>query len=492
MATAVEQPVAELARLMASCAKDPLRFMKCAYPWKKGPLKDSTGPRAWQAKVAADIRDHLKNPETRFQPCQVAVASGHDIGKSAFVAMMTDWGLSTCEDSKVLITANTDTQLRTKTWPEMDKWFKLAINDFWFRVNAESITVRDPKHERLWRADRVAWSDNNTEAFAGLHNKGKRIVVIFDEASSISDKIWEVTEGALIDEYTEIIWLCFGNPTRNEGRFRECFGKWAHRWKTYQIDSRTVEGTNKAKLQEYIDDYGEDSDFCRIRVRGEFPRSGSNQFIPSDVVAACRRHKAQGYEALPKILACDVARFGADRTVIGWRQGRKLVITDRVRGLDTVQVAHRISERIESERPDAVVVDGDGIGAGVIDNLRFRGYGDNLHEYRGGMPADDPVRFFNRRAESWGKLKDWLTAMAEIPDDPDLESDLTAPEYGFSNKGQIQLEKKDDMKKRGLQSPDLGDMCAMTFEPKLSGKMPVNKVVTEYRFPGQDNTSWMG
>lgn len=492
MATAIEQPVAELARYMASFQHDPLKFVKFSYPWKKGPLKDHDGPRTWQAKILSQIRDHLQNPETRHQPCQIAVASGHDIGKSALVAMITDWGLSTCEDSKALITANTDTQLRTKTWPEMDKWFKLAINDFWFRVNAESITVRDPKHERLWRADRVAWSENNTEAFAGLHNQGKRIIIIFDEASSISDKIYEVTEGALTDERTEIIWLCFGNPTRNEGRFRECFGKWQHRWKTHQIDSRTVEGTNKVKLQEYIDDYGEDSDFCRIRVRGEFPRSGSNQFIPSDVVAQCRKHRALGYEALPKILACDVARFGADRTVIGWRQGRKFVVTDKIRGADTVKVAMMVSTRVEEVRPDAVVVDGDGIGAGVIDNLKFRGYGDNLFEYRGGMPADDSVRYFNRRAESWGRAKEWLQAIAEIPDDPELETDLTAPQYGFSSKGQIQLERKEDLKKRGLASPDLGDVLAMSFEPKLSGKMPVNKVVTEYRYPGQDSQSWMG
>lgn len=485
-------PAQDIARHIASFAKDPPSFVKFAYPWGRGVLKDAPGPRSWQAEVLAEIRDHLQNPATRFQPCQVAVASGHDIGKSALVAMVTDWGLSTCEDTRALLTANTDTQLRTKTWPEMDKWFKLAINDFWFRVNAESITARDAKHERQWRADRVAWSENNTEAFAGLHNKGKRIVVIFDEASSISDKIYEVTEGALIDEKTEIIWLCFGNPTRNEGRFRECFGRLSHRWKTHQIDSRTVEGTNKEVLNKYVEDYGEDSDFVRIRVRGEFPRAASNQLISSEVVAICRKYKAMGYESLPKILSCDVARYGDDRTIIGWRQGRKCVISDRIRGMDTMQVAMRVSQRIDEERPDAVVVDGDGLGAGVVDNLRFRGYGDSLHEYRGGMPANDPVKYYNKRAECWSEMNDWLKAGAEIPDDPALEQDLTGPMYAFSNKGQIQLEKKDDMKKRGLASPDLADMVAMTFEPKLYAKMPVNKVVTEYRYVGQQEQSWMG
>lgn len=491
MATVV-QPAASMVQTIGSFSKDPLSHMRFVYPWGRGPLKAEKGPRIWQGQVAAHIRDHLQNPTTRFQPCQIAVASGHDIGKSAEVAMLSQWAMSTCEDTKVLLTANTDTQLRTKTWPEMEKWFKLAINDFWFQVNAESIAVRDPRHARLWRLDRVSWSENNTEAFAGLHNKGKRIVVIFDEASSISDKIYEVTEGALIDENTEIIWLCFGNPTRNTGRFRECFGSLAHRWKTFQIDSRTVEGTNKEQLQRYVEDYGEDSDFVRIRVRGEFPRAASNQFISSELVAQARAYRAMGYEQLPKVLAVDVARFGADRTVIAWRQGRRYCVTDTLRNLDTMQVAMRVSERIESERPDAVVVDGDGIGAGVIDNLRFRGYGDNLHEYRGGLPAHDSIKYFNKRAESWGQMREWLTAGAEIPDNPDLATDLTVPEYGFSNKGQIQLEKKEQMKARGFASPDLADTLAMTFEPRLSSKMPVNKIVQQFTYPGQQNEGWMG
>lgn len=123
-------------------------------------------------------------------------------------------------------------------------------------------------HDKRWRADAIPWSEHNTEAFAGLHNERKRIIVVFDEASNIADLVWEVAEGALTDEDTEIIWVAFGNPTRNTGRFRECFRKYKHRWKCAQIDSRTVEGTNKQQLQKWVDDYGEDSDFVKVRVRG--------------------------------------------------------------------------------------------------------------------------------------------------------------------------------------------------------------------------------
>lgn len=480
---------ADLADEIVKYTWDPLGFQRFAYPWGEGTLKNSPGPRSWQAKVSDHIGQHLRNPLTRYQPCLIAVASGHDIGKSAEVSMLSNWAMSTCEDCKVLLTANTDTQLRTKTWPEVDKWYKLAINGHWFQVNAESISCRQKGHERLWKMDRVAWSDNNTEAFAGLHNLGKRILVIFDEASAISDKIWEVTEGALTDEKTEIIWICFGNPTRNEGRFRECFGKFSHRWKTFQIDSRAVDGTNKAQLDKFVEDYGEDSDFVRVRIRGEFPRAATDQFIPSDIVQAARTYRAMGHDELPKIMAVDVARFGADQSTIGCRQGRKFELIKKFRGLSTVELASRVIEQIELERPDACVVDGDGVGGGVVDHLKMRGY--EVFEFHGMATPDNPTVYFNKRAECWGLGREWLKNGAQMTNDPELAEDLTIPTYGFSSKQQIQLERKDDIKKRGFRSPDCGDNLMMTFAVKLSAKKPINTHLKVYAYPGQLGQSWM-
>lgn len=404
----------------------------------------------------------------------IAVASGHGIGKSALVAMVIHWAMSTCEDTKVIVTANTGTQLATKTVPEIHKWFRLAANAHWWEMKATSITVRDMEHAKLWRVDAIPWSENNTEAFAGMHNKGKRIVLIFDEASAIAEQVWQVAEGALTDENTEILWLAFGNPTQNVGRFRECFGKFKHRWKTFQIDSRTVEGTNKEQLQKYVDDYGEDSDFVRVRVRGEFPRAGSSQFISGDIVATCRKYKAAGYESLPKVLSVDVARFGDDQTVIGVRQGRKFRILGKYRGKDTVWTAEQTIEFMRRENVDATVIDADGIGAGVIDAIQHRGFGKSLFEFHGGATPFDPAAYFNRRAEAWGLMREWLAAEAEIPDDSELADDLTNPEYGFSAKQQIQLERKEELKKRGLASPDCGDCLAMTFGVKIA---PIRKQI---------------
>lgn len=447
--------------------RDPLGFVKYAFPWREeGDLETSHGPRFWQREILEDIGDHLNSPN-RFTPLEIAISSGHGIGKSALIAMVVNWAMSTCEDCRIVMTANTEAQLRTKTWPEVAKWTKLAINSHWWSVTATTISVKEKAHERLWRVDAIPWSENNTEAFAGLHNKGKRIVVIYDEASAISDRIWEVTEGALTDAETEIIWLAFGNPTKNTGRFRECFGRYKHRWVTKQIDSRTVDGTNKEQLDKWVADYGEDSDFCRVRVRGEFPRAGSTQFISGEIVSQARKRSVQGTGW--KILSVDVARFGDDQTVIGTKQGNTAKVLDRLRGMDTMQVAMRAKEHIERENPRVVVVDGDGLGAGVVDWLRlymadwFKAhFPAKLVEFHGGASPNDGDMYFNLRAECWGKMRAWLVD-GDIPDDPELEADLTGPEYFFSAKNQIQLEKKEDMKKRGLASPDIGDMLGMTF-----------------------------
>ena len=208
-------------------------------------------------------------------------------------------------------------------------------------------------------------------------------------------------------------------------------------------------------------------------------------------MAVCRKYKSEGHESLPKILAIDVARFGDDRTVVGVRQGRCFRILAKLRGLDTVETASRVIASIQSERPDAVVVDGDGLGAGVCDQLQHRGY--SVYEFHGGARAYDRHKYFNRRAEVWGLMADWLKAGAQIPDDPELEVDLTGPQYGYSNQQQNQLEKKDDMKARGLASPDLGDTLAMTFHVQVRKRDPGEwyEKLSRYRLRVPSSYAWM-
>lgn len=453
-----EQLLAEV----AACSRDPLRYAHGAYTWGKKSLANAPGPRKWQCDVLRAIGEHLQGPD-RFLPLKIAIAAGNGIGKSALIGMVTDWALSTCGDSRVMLTAGKGEQLDSKTIPEVGRWVRAGITADWWDVLGRSIRSKQDGHDKTWRADFVTWSEENPDAFSGLHNSGRRIVIVFDEASAIADVIWDVTEGALTDLDTEIIWLAFGNPLRSTGRFAECFGIQKHRWQNRQIDSRTVEGVNQAFLEQKIADFGVDHDWVRVHIRGEFPTAGDLQFIARDVVATCRRYRSQGHERLPKILAADVARFGDDQTVIGYRQGRKAVILQKYRGLDTMQTAARIAKEIENETPDAVVVDADGLGAGVFDRLKQLGHGPKMTEFHGGAKAHDPAKYFNRRSECYALLRTQLQNGMQLPDLPEVESDLTGPEYYITEKGQIQLESKSDMKARGLASPDVGDMLMMTF-----------------------------
>lgn len=479
----------QLIELVGETCDDPLAYVERFYPWGKKELERSAGPRKWQRDILAIIRDHLQS-EKKYQPLMIAVASGKGIGKSALVSMIINWGLSTCNDTKIIVTANTGTQLATKTVPEVSKWTRLSYNAHWWEVKATSITSREKGHEREHRVDFIPWSKENMEAFSGLHNQGKRMIVIFDEASGIHDAIWDNVEGTLTDEYTEIIFIAFGNPTRPSGKFRECFGRNKSRWHTFQIDARDVEGTNHEEQARQVAAHGEDSYHVRIWIRGEFPLVGSDQFIsPSDVDLA-RHAKAIGYEGLPKIISCDVARFGEDQTVIAYRQGRKAVILEKLRGKDTVFVAERIIHWMEIEEPQAIVVDGDGLGAGVIDQLAHRGFGSKVHEFHGGAAANESAKYFNRRSEVWGTMREWLASGgAEIPDDAELADDLVGPLYDYNAKGQLQLEKKDMMKERGLSSPDCGDCLAYSFAVKVAAP-PKKEKPRDYKH-GAMETSWM-
>ena len=448
---------------VAEFEHDPLGFATDMFTWGDGDLKGHDGPRSWQSDILTVIGGHLSDPNTRHKPLRVAIASGHGIGKSACIGMVVNWAMSTCEDCRVVVTANTDTQLRTKTWPEISKWARLSLTAGWWAVPAMSLYSNDPGHEKAWRADATPWSEHNTEAFAGLHNKGKRIVLVFDEASAIADKVWEVAEGALTDEDTEIIWLAFGNPTQATGRFRECFGKYRHLWVTRQIDSRTVEGTNRAYLDEMVATYGEDSDIVKVRVRGQFPSQSASQFISSAVAQEAQTRKLEYQDpGAPMILGVDIARFGDDQSVIRGRKGRdgRIIPPIKWRGMDTVFSAGKVAEAIERYKPEAVFIDGGGVGGGVVDILKSRGF--RVIEVNFGGQAGDSKKYANKRAEMWGLLRDWMPT-GVIDPDQELFDDLIGVEYGFDKDGRILLEKKEEMKKRGLASPDNGDALALTF-----------------------------
>lgn len=454
----------QVAEDLAGYTSDPYSFVLYSFPWGEDTeIAGFDGPLAWQKEILQDIGAGLLTPN---EAIQLATASGHGIGKSALVAWIILWSLATFEDARGVVTANTETQLKTKTWAELGKWYRLFIGRDLFKFTATAIFSADPDHEKTWRIDMVPWSERNPEAFAGLHNQGKRVILIFDEGSGIDNIIWETSEGALTDRDTQILWIVFGNPTKNTGRFRDCFGG-SSVWKTRQIDSRTVPITNKKQIAKWEKHYGEDSDFFRVRVKGEFPRVGSMEFISLEDCNAAAQRDVFVHLHDPLVLGVDVARFGDDDSVIYIRKGRdgRTHPPLRFSGIDTMRLANEVVKVYREYRADAVFVDGGGVGGGVVDRcrqLRIPVWDIQFGAKSDASPPDEAVKYANKRSEIWGAMREWIK-VGMIPNDQEFIKELVSPAYGFNNRDEIQLERKSDMKRRGIKSPDCGDALALTF-----------------------------
>lgn len=462
----------ELFEALGALTHDPLAFVYFAYPWGEPgtPLEDMEGPDEWQIQILKDIGEQLKKGKDLQTAIQEAVASGHGIGKSALISWLIHFAISTHENTRGVVTANTEGQLRTKTWPELSKWHNMFIAKDLFTYTATAIFSSDKDYEKTWRIDAIPWSKNSPESFAGLHNQGNRILVLFDEASAIDDVIWEVTEGALTDANTEIIWCAFGNPTRNSGRFRECFRKYRKFWNTYQIDSRTVKISNKAKIEEWLEAYGEDSDFFKVRVCGVFPSASDLQFISTEIADKAQKqvYKLGQFEHLPVIIGVDPAWTGSDSLEIVMRQGYYMKSLASIpKNDDDWRMAQLIAQFEDEYKADAVFIDM-GYGTGIYSIGKQLGRKWRLIEFGG--KSNDPV-YLNMRAYMWGQMKEWLREGGSIPpNDQALYDDIVGPEAIIDKNGHIQLESKKDMKDRGLPSPNKGDALALTFAARVVKK----------------------
>ena len=470
----------ELIEALGALTHDPLAFVYFAYPWGEPgtPLENMEGPDEWQIQILKDIGEQLKKGKDLQTAIQEAVASGHGIGKSALISWLIHFAISTHENTRGVVTANTEGQLRTKTWPELSKWHNMFIAKDLFTYTATAIFSSDKDYEKTWRIDAIPWSKNSPESFAGLHNQGNRILVLFDEASAIDDVIWEVTEGALTDANTEIIWCAFGNPTRNSGRFRECFRKYRKFWNTYQIDSRTVKISNKAKIEEWLEAYGEDSDFFKVRVRGVFPSASDLQFISTEIADKAQKqsYKPGVFEHLPVIIGVDPAWTGSDSLEIVMRQGYYMKSLASIpKNDDDWRMAQLIAQFEDEYKADAVFIDM-GYGTGIYSIGKQLGRKWRLIEFGG--KSNDPV-YLNMRAYMWGQMKEWLREGGSIPpNDQALYDDIVGPEAIIDKNGRIQLESKKDMKDRGLPSPNKGDALALTFAARVVKKSETgNRIV---------------
>jgi len=475
----------ELADLVAECYADPLRFVLMAYPWgEPGPLEGHAGPDVWQAAFLRDLGQEVArngfDGHTTVLPIRRAVSSGHGIGKSAMSAWLVDWIMSTRPHAQGTITANSFPQLETKTWAAIQRWTRLCLTGHWFSVT--STRMYHPAYRDSWFCAPQSSKEENSEAFAGQHAADSTSFYINDEDSAVPDAIHEVEEGGLTDGEPMI--FLFGNPTRTTGAFhRACFGSERDKWHPTIVDSRTSRFTNKQQIAEWIRDYGEDSDFVRVRVRGLPPHASDLQYISSAVVYAAQTRTVVALGDEPLLCGLDVARGGGDDCTFRFRKGHdaRTIPPIRIPGeqardsMRLVTVAADVLERdFHGSKVHTLFIDGTAIGGPICDRLKQLGH-TNIVEVQFGAQAPDP-KCANMRSWMWAKLRDWL-AHGAIDADPRLETDLTAPGYHHDKHDRLVLESKEDLKKRDIDSPDDGDALALTFAapvrlPKRTSRGP--------------------
>jgi hypothetical protein len=378
--------------------------------------------------------------------------------------------------STVIVSANTEQQLKGTTFPEIRKWATMSINANWYDHNAmslrpaawlvDSLKQSTDLDDAYWYIQARLWSEESPDAFAGVHSQ-RGMTVLFDEASGIPSVIWPVTQGFFTDKTVHRIWIAISNPRNPSGAFFECFNANRDTWDTKAIDARTVEENDQSLYESIIREYGADSDQARVEVYGQFPRQGDDQFISRGEVDDAAAREVTDDPGAPLLMGVDPARFGDDEAVIAFRCGRdaKSITWQRYKRCSIMELAEYCAEAIERYKPDAVFIEGDGVGGGLIDILK--GYNFRVHEVTAGGAAADKDMYMNHRTELWGKMRDWLPS-ASLPNDPALLDDLAAPQYDYTLKGQLKLESKDKMKRRGYASPNNADALAMTFSKNIA------------------------
>ncbi len=399
-----------------------------------------------------EFLDALASPGAR-----VAVRSGHGTGKSTALAVAALWFASSRKDALVPCTAPTAHQLQDVLWREMRRLIGGMAEDLKsrFQVTSDRIQVKDNGGLIVGRTARP----ENPDALQGFH--APEILFIIDEAAGVADAVFEVARGALSTPSARV--ALTGNPTRLSGYFHAAFHLARDNWTRLAFSCQESPLVAPEYARDIAREYGEDSDMYRVRVLGEFPKSGVYNLISLEQVEKAMERKAPaGYrEVAPCIFGVDPAWLGTDRSAIVMRRGLSARVLAVVRGADTVRLAELVAARAVEQEPDAIFIDQTGVGAGVLDQLKR-----TRHPVVGVAFSQSPMepdRFLNRRAEMWWKVREWLEQEPFLQANPDLRDDLVAPEYFLTATGKIQIESKDSMRQRGMASPDLGDALALTF-----------------------------
>ncbi|WP_141432426.1 DEAD/DEAH box helicase family protein [Bacillus sp. 03113] len=424
-------------------------------------------PDEWQTNVLNDLANHPF----------VSVRSGQGVGKTGVEAIAVIWYLCCRPNPKVVCTAPTRQQLNDVLWAEIAKWLDSSmVKNFlkWTKTKVYMIG----NEERWFATARTATKPENMQ---GFHEEYMLFVV--DEASGVADDIMEAILGTLSGEENKLL-MC-GNPTRTSGVFYDSHHKDRVDYKTHKVSSWDSPRASKENIERLIRKYGKDSDVVRVRVNGDFPKSEPDVFIPLEMAEMATETILDpvGDELH---LGVDVARYGDDETVISPRIGGKIFDLRCFNKQSTTATTGRIIEAARYFHAEyfiryvKVKIDDDGVGGGVTDQLNeiisqeFFPFSIEVIPIGNGRKANDDEHYENRGTEIWASIRDRLqenlsaylqgeAATVQIPNDEKLISQLTTRKYKMTSKGRIMLERKEDMKKRGLDSPDRADAVALAF-----------------------------
>jgi len=440
-------------------------------------------PSPWQEGALESLRDNRRT----------SIRSGHGVGKTKLAAAAVHWFMATRGYPRIRATANTEKQIMSVLWAELATVNREARNKELFDYSRTSFRLKDAPETHF--AEAIAWSKEKPEAFAGIH--AENVLYIYDEASGIDAAIWEVSQGAMTGKGAR--WLSLGNPTRNTGKFYECFGKnkWmgdndTSRWHAFTVSCLDCPHVSKEYVDEIEREYGKDSDQYRVRVLGLPPLQETDQFISQADFDEASHRAFDRTLTMPRILGVDVAAFGDDRCAYFDRQGNFGELAGVRQGQDTMATVGDVVNLIKQSTQNPynfVCVDVIGIGRGVYDRLVELQKDSTLPPTVKIVPVNvsetsfEAKKYTNKRAELWDKYKEWLK-FARV--DPKLMEDSCGIMYDFDSSGRLRMERKKDLKKRGLPSCDLADAVCMTFAvgngTRASIEKPVRKPIPPPRY----------
>lgn len=456
--------------IITKLALDPVLFVESMLDCK---------PEAWQKEVL----------ESLLSDDKIAIKSGHGTGKTALLSWIILWWLCTKIPTKIACTANSAHQLNDVLWSEISKWHRNLPDGFrnLFEFKSDKINLVGVKDS--FAVARTARREQ-PEALQGFHSPN--MLFIADEASGIDNIIFEVAEGSLSTKGAKVILT--GNPTRSSGYFYDCFHTMKHRWKTFTVSCHDSQYVNPSFIADMAKKYGEDSNVFRIRVLGEFPESNDDAIIPLHLISeATTRDIDPSTDDV--IWGLDVARHGNDRTALAKRQGNTLLEKIKTwKNKDLMETVGIVVSEYEalpySKRPTEILIDSIGLGAGVADRLQEMNLNCQITAVNVAELPSMQDKYMRLRDELWFLVREWFESRdVKIIDDEELIAELTTPSFSFMSNGKIKVESKEQMKKKGHNSPDLADALCLTFASR-HGFAKSNRNY-KWNRPIERNLSWI-